>query len=216
MAASWRGGRGRRRLSALAFAPLDFFPALLLGFAVLALLLDIDGGMRRVRRFDQAWPSRSDSSLLDCNGTFIPFWSIKVIVSLADYLSACRLLPLGLGLFRGVGLCRRRPVSRKRRGSVRIIVLAICWAAGEWLRGHLLTGFPWNLPAYGWGASLAVLQSAALVGAYGLSFLTILLGVSLAEFSYRRFFLPAVMTLLLFLGLWGFGAAQPQQSCHRR
>ena len=42
--------------------------------------------------------------------------------------------------------------------------------AGEWLRGHVFTGFPWNLPAYGWGASLAMLQIGSLIGAYGLIF----------------------------------------------
>jgi apolipoprotein N-acyltransferase len=78
-------------------------------------------------------------------------------------------------------------------------------AAAEWLRGHIFTGFPWNLSAYGWGASLAVLQTASLVGAYGLSFLTMLLGGSLAELAARRWRLPAAI-LLLFAALWGFGA----------
>src|SRR4029077_8645982 len=40
--------------------------------------------------------------------------------------------------------------------------------------------FPWNIAAYGWGASLAVMQSAALFGAYGLTLLTILFGASLS------------------------------------
>ena len=48
------------------------------------------------------------------------------------------------------------------------------------LRGHILTGFPWNLSGYGWGASPAILQSASLVGIYGLSLLTLWFGASLA------------------------------------
>ena len=72
-------------------------------------------------------------------------------------------------------------------GAARLLVFACLYAAGEWMRGHALTGFPWNLPAYGWGASLEILQNASLVGAYGLSFLTILLGASLADLHRRRY-----------------------------
>ena len=68
-----------------------------------------------------------------------------------------------------------------RPGRSRIFTLAVSYAAAEWLRGHVLTGLPWNLPAYGWGASLGVLQSAAFVGVYGLSLLTVLFGFALAE-----------------------------------
>ncbi len=78
-------------------------------------------------------------------------------------------------------------------------------AAAEWVRGHVFTGFPWNLSGYGWGASLAVLQSASLVGIYGLSLFTLALGASLAELADRRWRLPAVL-VLLFAVLWGFGA----------
>jgi len=52
-----------------------------------------------------------------------------------------------------------------------------------------------------------VMQSASLFGAYSLSFLTILLGASLAEFcaARRRIAAPALM-LALFAGLWVYGA----------
>ena len=59
-------------------------------------------------------------------------------------------------------------------------------ACGEWLRGHLFTGFPWNLPAYGWGASLSILQCMSVIGAYGLSFLTILLGAVVGRVHQAR------------------------------
>ena len=108
-------------------------------------------------------------------------------------------------------------------GPARLLVFAALYAAGEWVRGHIFTGLPWNLPAYGWGASLAILQSTAVIGAYGLSFLTILLGASLADFvvrpaavqSFFRQCAAPLALLLLFVSLWGLGtwrlAANPTQ-----
>ena len=34
--------------------------------------------------------------------------------------------------------------------AARICLFAVAWSAAEWLRGHLLTGFPWNLVGYIW------------------------------------------------------------------
>lgn len=57
--------------------------------------------------------------------------------------------------------------------------LAFCAAmsAVEWLRGHIFTGFPWNLYGYAWYETLSVAQTASLFGIYGLSLLTILWAV---------------------------------------
>jgi apolipoprotein N-acyltransferase len=112
------------------------------------------------------------------------------------------LLPAGVALF-GALACGLAAIFWQD-GLGRILVFAIMMAAAEWLRGHLFTGFPWNLSAYGWGASLELLQSASVMGAYGLSFLTILLGASFAELAYRRWRIPATL-LLLFVLLWGYG-----------
>jgi len=54
------------------------------------------------------------------------------------------------------------------------------------LRGHIFTGFPWNLPGYGWGASTSLLQSVSVFGVYGLTLLTLLLGASLLLISSER------------------------------
>ena len=186
--------------SATAFAPFSFFPALLLGIAGLALMLENTSVSAAALT---GWAFAFGQFLLGLHWIVYPF-----LVDPASHLwqlpFALTLLPAGLGLFRG-----RWPVLRQRllrqRGAARLLMLAICWAAAEWLRGHVLTGFPWNLPAYGWGASPAVMQTASLVGAYGLSFLTILFGVCLAELTRRKFLAPPAMTLL-FAGLWGFGA----------
>jgi apolipoprotein N-acyltransferase len=43
----------------------------------------------------------------------------------------------------------------------------------EWLRGHLFSGFPWNLYAYVWSGVPALMQSAAIGGSWLLCFLTL-------------------------------------------
>lgn len=111
------------------------------------------------------------------------------------------LFPSGLALF--IALACGVAAIFWNAGPSRIFVFAVCYAVAEWLRGHVLTGFPWNIAAYGWGASLGVMQSAALFGSYTLTLLTILFGASLAEFfqSRPKWVLPAGMTAL-FTVLW--------------
>jgi apolipoprotein N-acyltransferase len=117
---------------------------------------------------------------------------------------AVTLLPAGLALF--TGLACALALYFWQNGPARLLVFAACYTAFEWLRGHILTGFPWNLAAYGWGASLAVQQSMAVIGAYGLTFLTILLGASLADVTRRNAWKAPLVMALLFAGLWGLGA----------
>src|SRR5437773_3859809 len=62
--------------------------------------------------------------------------------------------------------------------DARLCLFAVAWSATEWGRGHAFTGLPWNLVGYAWSGgfpgSLYLLQSAAWVGIYGLSFVTAL------------------------------------------
>ncbi|MER3353350.1 MAG: hypothetical protein RLQ73_05230 [Hoeflea sp. D1-CHI-28] len=50
------------------------------------------------------------------------------------------------------------------------LAFAGLWSSAEWLRGHVLGGFPWNLAGYMWTAAEAPIQAASAVGIYGLSF----------------------------------------------
>lgn len=81
-------------------------------------------------------------------------------------------LPAVLGLFTATAAwCARRLAPS---GVAFWLALVGCLSAAEWLRGHVLTGFPWNLPAYVWDPVPAMLQPAALIGAYGLTLVTLL------------------------------------------
>jgi apolipoprotein N-acyltransferase len=73
-------------------------------------------------------------------------------------------------------------------GPARVLVLAISWTLFEWLRGWVLTGFPWNLVGTCWAFSDAMNQFAALVGVWGLSLVTVIaaaLPVLLVDWSGR-------------------------------
>ncbi len=60
------------------------------------------------------------------------------------------------------------------QGAARVVALAIFWVLSEWLRSWIFTGFPWNLIGSVWSFSPEMLQLAALTGAWGLSFMTLL------------------------------------------
>ena len=195
-------------VSALGFAPFHAFALFLFGIAALVILLDgANAGPRPVRSAAiTGWAFGFGQFVVGMHWIFYPFlvdpiehaWQIPFVAVL---------FPGGLALFSM--LAALLASFWWKPGASRIFAFAVLYAAAEWLRGHVLTGLPWNLPAYSWGASLQVLQSASLIGAYGLSFLTVLLGASLAELFAKppRVRLASAMTALFFL-IWFGGEAR--------
>jgi apolipoprotein N-acyltransferase len=66
--------------------------------------------------------------------------------------------------------------------------LAGAWVVIEWTRTWFLSGFPWlPLAASQWERN-AVLQIAAYTGAYGVSFVLIVMNIGFAAYAHRLFF----------------------------
>ena len=194
---------------AFAFEPFRLFPLLLLSYAGLVVLLD--GAAESSDRFRKAafagWSFGFGFFLFGLHWVGYAFL-VDPSAHAWQLPFALVLLPGGLALFfsGAAMLC----MLYWRPGASRIFVFALAFFVAEWLRGHILTGFPWNLPAYGWAASNAILQSASVVGAYGLSLLTLLFGASLAApakglHDRAALLLPGAFALV-FLALWGAGA----------
>ncbi|MCC7266464.1 MAG: apolipoprotein N-acyltransferase [Caulobacteraceae bacterium] len=195
--------------AALAHPPFGILPGLL-GYAALLWSLDAAAPARPLRSaFLRGW--------LAGLGYFAVgvFWVTEAfLVDAATYgwmaPFALVLLAGGLALFWGLaGVLYRLAVGR-RRGALRVLVFAGALALAEWLRGNILTGFPWNLPGESWRAGSAVSQAAALVGAYGLSWLTIAIAAAPAVWldaapRARRLTTVGLAAAAL-AGLWTFGA----------
>jgi len=206
--------RGYRRLAiaaglgaagALAFEPFRAFPLLLLAYGALVLLLD------GASLSDRRWRDAALTGWAFGFGFFLVghYWiGYAFLVDPEAHAwqmpFAMVLLPAGLALYSAgaAALC----MIAWRPGVQRVFMFTVTFFAAEWLRGHLFTGFPRNLPGYGWSASTAVLQSTSILGVYGLSLLTILFGASFALLASRgrAWWLNAAMTLL-FVAMWAGG-----------
>ncbi|MEI9903839.1 MAG: apolipoprotein N-acyltransferase [Asticcacaulis sp.] len=91
---------------------------------------------------------------------------------------AATLLPGGIALFWAPLPCFT--VSSRPTGMKRFLFYAALFSLFEILRGTIFTGFPWNPAGATWRAGGAMSQTAACVGVYGLSFITVAIFASVA------------------------------------
>ncbi len=101
------------------------------------------------------------------------------------------------------------------------LVVAAAWVTHEWLRGWVITGFPWNGLGVALHRNWPLIQIAEFTGMAGCSFLVAFANVILVA-SVRRFAIETrikpvrphydvTLTLLLLLGVFMFGIHAPQR-----
>jgi apolipoprotein N-acyltransferase len=165
--------------SALAMAPFFLWPVLWVTLPALIWL--IDGAVDRHAR---EGPMRRLAAAAETGwwwgfGYFLAglYWIGEAFLVEAEVFAALMplavlVLPAGMALFYGAasGLA----ASLWNSGAWRVVALALALSATEWLRGNVLTGFPWNVLGYALTYPLELMQSAAVVGIYGLTLLAVL------------------------------------------
>jgi apolipoprotein N-acyltransferase len=195
-------------LATLAHAPFHIVPAFAIALTILVWL--IDAAPQKTWRkavFARTWWFAFGHFASGLHWISSAFLVDPEAYGLGMGLAAAAALAGLLALFWAFALCLTKPAWTQ--DYRRIFVFAAALTLAELARGYLFTGFPWLLPAYIWKAGDEISQSASVVGAYGLSALTLVFAASPAcVFDHgralRRFGL--VMALALGFGLlWGFG-----------
>ncbi|HEX7758243.1 MAG TPA: apolipoprotein N-acyltransferase [Caulobacteraceae bacterium] len=155
--------------AALAHPPWGLLPGLL-GYALLLWLLDTAGPVWPLRSaFLRGWLAGAAYFAVSLWWVAEAFMVDPAQAWMAPF--AVILLASGLGLFWGAAAVTYRALAAK--GARRLLLFAGVFAVFEWLRGHVLTGLPWDLPGETWKAGSAPSQAASVFGAYGLTWITL-------------------------------------------
>jgi apolipoprotein N-acyltransferase len=203
--------------SALALAPFYAWPILFLTLPLLVWLVDGSAAAR--------WSGAMGAALV---GWFFGFgyfvaglywigYAFLVDAKTFGWLLPVAVagLPAYLALYTALGLFAARLIWV--RGPQRVLALATMLTGAEWLRGHLLSGFPWNTFGYALTEPLALAQGVSLTGIWGLTFLCIAICASPAVLADDAADTPRPLRtvsfgLLILAGLASYGAVRLWQN----
>ena len=204
-------------LSALAMAPIDAWPVLFFTFPVLVWM--VDGASSE--RFGGV-ASAAIAGFWFGFGYFLAGLYWVGYAFLVDAKQFGWLLPIAvvglpafLALYTAAGLGLARALWT--RGPTRLLSLAISLTVAEWLRGHLVSGFPWNAIGYALTNPLPLAQMSAVIGIWGLTFVAVAVFASPAVLADEatdtpRPWRPLIASLVVLAGFAVYGAVRLSQT----
>ena len=117
-------------------------------------------------------------------------------------------IPLFLSLFFGIITLLIGPLAK--RNITFVLLFSIIFSLVEFLRGNLLTGFPWNLISYTWAWSLESVQILSHIGTYAFSLISITFFCSPFLFFAKKVDIKNVIFLttiiIIFIGNYFYGS----------
>jgi len=191
-------------LLTLAFPPVDWGWLAWVGMVPLLLAVRSASRPRQGCLIGLVWGACFYGVLLWWMQQFVARWTGSFWLGLIAWGALVLSQTLFAGLFGwAFGLVN----ARMRGSSLPALWTAALWVAVEWLRGSGGWGFLWGQLAVSQHRSLLPLQSAELLGAWGLSAWVMLVNAAIAEAVARRRLRPLILPLevsllLLLFGWW--------------
>ena len=177
----------------LAMPPLGATPALAAGLVAFAWLLDGTARFRDAFLTSFAFAfGFFVAGLYWVAGSFFVVGGATAVVGPVAVLGLAALLALFPALPAALAYRLTPP------GAGRALALAAALGLGDWLRGHLLTGFPWNPFGHAWLHVPAVEQTAAAFGIYGVGLATLIACLLLSVRDWRAWTAAALVVAAMF------------------
>lgn len=205
-------------VGALALPPTNLFPLFCLSFPAYVILLRDAPSL--LKAFAVGWSFAFGLFLLGL------YWTAAAMfVDIATFWWAVPLaaagLPAALATFYAIAASLSWRLGL--RGTAEALTSALLWFLADYARGHLFTGFPWNLEGYGWSGFLPVMQFTSVAGIYGLTLLTLIVSflpaaISDENRSGKRLFIAglAVFAVLAGWGMWRLQTVDPSTDTRLR
>ena len=121
-------------------------------------------------------------------------------------------LAAGMALFWAAAVALSLQLAK--RGLPLFLITPFCFALLEWLRGHILTGFPWAVPGLAVDNMGGVRQLAALMGMNGLTLMVVLWSMLLVGLNDPNKVSSGISILIAFSlpASWAWGDYRAKQN----
>jgi apolipoprotein N-acyltransferase len=166
-----------------AYAPFSFWPLMLLSLGLLFGLVEVAATPREAAL--AGWGFGLGFFLAATHWIYISLHDFGGLPMVPTVLAIAALSAF-LALYPALAMWAARRIAGEHRAALHLLALPACWLLSEWLRGWLLTGFPWSSIGYTQIPDGPLAGFAPVLGIYGVGGLLAAMAGALAWLLGRR------------------------------